>query len=90
MKTSHAMLFRLSNKLIEVVFDDKSEIILNSNTRDVVYIDKNGVWETYSITRALTSPNTEMTRRLKYSKEILENLVSSKQNGAYTGNVIML
>lgn len=83
MRTKHAILFRLSNKTIEVVFEDKTEIILNSQKREAVYVNKEGNWETFSLTAALTSNNAEMTKRLKYAKEVLTNVASS---GSRTGN----
>ena len=30
MRTPHALLFRLSNKIVQVIFEDKSEIVLAS------------------------------------------------------------
>eukprot|EP00826_Nyctotherus_ovalis_P020232 TRINITY_DN1633_c0_g2_i7.p1 TRINITY_DN1633_c0_g2~~TRINITY_DN1633_c0_g2_i7.p1 ORF type:complete len:264 (-),score=65.78 TRINITY_DN1633_c0_g2_i7:102-893(-) len=85
MRTKHAILFRLSNKTIEVVFEDKTEIILNSQKREAVYVNKEGSWETFSLTAALTSNNAETTKRLKYAKEVLASVVSS---GSRTGKLV--
>ena len=41
MQTRHAMVFRLSNKIIHLIFTDKSELVLNSVPRTVLYVDKN-------------------------------------------------
>jgi polo-like kinase 1 len=45
LRTKHAILFRLSNKLVQVVFSDKTEILLNggdnsAKQRTVTYVDK--------------------------------------------------
>ena len=77
MKTKHAMLFRLSNKIIEVMFEDKSEIIFCSQKREAIYVSKEGNWETFPLTSALNSNNTEMAKRFKYAKELLANIISS-------------
>jgi polo-like kinase 1 len=42
MKTRNAQLLRLSNKIVQVVFSDKTEIILSSESRLVTYVDKEG------------------------------------------------
>ena len=42
MKTKHAIMFRLSNKIVQVNFTDKSEIILSSEQKLVTYINLKG------------------------------------------------
>lgn len=42
MNTKHAILFRLSNKVVQVIFEDKSELIMSSLTKKVLYINKKG------------------------------------------------
>lgn len=42
MKTRHASLLRLSNKIVQVAFTDKTEIILSSESRMVTYVNKKG------------------------------------------------
>lgn len=42
MKTKHAIMFRLSNKIVQVNFTDKSEIILSSEQKLVTYINLRG------------------------------------------------
>lgn len=79
MKTRHAIMFRLSNKIVQVCFEDRTEIILNSENREVTYINKRNKRETYSLVNALESTNAEMTKRLKYTKEILTHMLTSNQ-----------
>ena len=80
MKTKHAILFRLSNKIVQVSFLDQTEIILSSETKIVTYMDKKGQLSTYPLNTALDSKNYEMTKRLKYTKQILMHMLNSKNH----------
>jgi polo-like kinase 1 len=42
MRTKHAIMFRLSNKIVQVNFQDHTEILLNSENRLVTYVNKKG------------------------------------------------
>ena len=79
MKTKHASLLRLSNKIVQVAFNDKTEIILSSESKLVTYVDKKGERLEYAIGNALDSDNTEMARRLKYTKEILTHMLNNRK-----------
>ena len=90
MKTKHAILFRLSNKIVQVSFLDQTEIILSSETKIVTYMDKKGQLSTYPLNTALDSSNLEMTKRLKYTKQILMHMLTAKSHGSGqsgTGNM---
>ena len=82
MRTRHAIMFRLSNKIVQVNFQDHTEIILSSESKMVTYVNKQGVRETHPLTSAFESPNQEMSKRLKYTKDILSHLLN---NGGSTG-----
>ncbi|CAK89304.1 unnamed protein product (macronuclear) [Paramecium tetraurelia] len=82
MKTRHAIMFRLSNKIVQVNFTDKTEIILSSEHKMVTYVNKTGERSYYPLATALDSQNTEMAKRLKYTKEILTHML----NGGHTGD----
>ena len=81
MKTKHAILFRLSNKIVQVSFLDQTEIILSSETKVVTYMDKKGQLTNYPLNTALDSNNLEMTKRLKYTKQILLHMLTAKNHG---------
>ena len=89
MKTKHAILFRLSNKIVQVSFLDQTEIILSSETKIVTYMDKKRQLSTYPLNTALESNNYEMTKRLKYTKQILMHMLTAKSHGnaQQTGNI---
>lgn len=46
MRTKHAIMFRLSNKIVQVNFQDHTEILLNSENRYVTYVNKKGERQT--------------------------------------------
>jgi polo-like kinase 1 len=79
MRTRHAIMFRLSNKIVQVNFEDHTEIILSSESREVTYVNKKGVRATYPLSTALESTNVEMAKRLKYTKEILTHMLTANQ-----------
>lgn len=79
MRTKHAIMFRLSNKIVQVNFQDHTEIILSSESREVTYVNKKGERLTYPLTTALESTNMEMSKRLKYTKDILTHMLAANQ-----------
>ena len=87
MRTRHAIMFRLSNKIVQVNFQDHTEIILSSETRVVTYVNKKGERLTYPLSTAMESSNLEMVKRLKYTKDILTHMLNSNQqpNGSSGG-----
>jgi len=83
MKTKHAIMFRLSNKIVQVNFTDKTEIILSSENKIVTYVNKKQERSHYPLATALESSNNEMAKRLKYTKEILTHMLNNNHpNGA--------
>ena len=73
--TQHAIIFRLSNKIVQVFFQDKTELMLCSGTKQVVYLDKTANITVFPLATAMDSGNREMTKRLRYTKEILTNML---------------
>ena len=61
-------------------FLDKTEIILNSTEKLVIYFNKKREPSYYPLADAMNSPNNEMTKRLKYTKEILTQLLKNNNN----------
>jgi polo-like kinase 1 len=76
MRTRHAIMFRLSNKIVQVCFQDHTEIILSSESRIVTYVNKKGERSRYPLSTALENSNLEMTKRLKYTKDILTHMLN--------------
>ena len=76
MKTRHAIMFRLSNKIVQVDFTDKTVIILSSEQKLVTYINAKGEKSEYPLATALDSKNADMAKRLKYTKQILTHMLN--------------
>jgi len=76
MRTRHAIMFRLSNKVVQVNFQDHTEIMLSSETKVVTYVNKKGERSTYPLNSAMESANLEMVKRLKYTKDILTHMLN--------------
>ncbi|OMJ68188.1 hypothetical protein SteCoe_34439 [Stentor coeruleus] len=77
MRTRHLIMFKLSNKITQVSFQDHTEMILSPESRMITYINKKGERSTCTVTNAFQSTNLEMTKRLKYVYQILLNIVNS-------------
>lgn len=76
MRTKQSLLFRLSNKIIQVVFVDHTQIILSSETKQLTYVNKLQEKLQFSLNSALQSSNTDMVKRLKYTKDLLSHMLS--------------
>jgi len=59
---------------------DRTEIILSSEQKLVTYVNKKGCRSQYPLSTAMESSNLEMEKRLKYTKEILTQLLDAHQN----------
>ena len=85
MRTRHAIMFRLSNKVVQVNFQDHTEIMLSAETKVVTYVNKKGERSTYPLNSAMESANLEMVKRLKYTKDILTHMLNTNNNPAGGG-----
>jgi polo-like kinase 1 len=70
-KSAHATIFRTSNKFIQVYFNDQTELLFASGTRNVSFLNKKHELVSCPISVAIETANNEMIKRLKYSKEVL-------------------
>jgi polo-like kinase 1 len=78
LKTRHAVIFRLSNKVVQVHFQDDTEIILSSEARLVTYTDGKGERKTFPLSDLINNPQVDVSKRLKYTKDILYQLISKQ------------
>jgi polo-like kinase 1 len=74
-RSRNAILFQLSNKVVQVMFFDKTEAVLSSKSHTVTYVDKKGEVVGYPLSSALDVPNVELAKRLRYTRDILVNLL---------------
>jgi polo-like kinase 1 len=78
LKTRHAIMFGLSNKLFQVNFFDNSQILLHTAKKTVLFTSKRGE-KTYEVlSNVLQTQENEMARRIKYTKEILNSIKRKK------------
>jgi polo-like kinase 1 len=79
-RNKHAIMFQLSNKIVQVVFFDKTEAVLSSKAHMVTYVDKRSQVCSYPLSNVLDVPSPELAKRLRYTKEILVNLLGARQS----------
>ena len=78
-RANKAILFRLSNKIIQVVFQDSSELILSSGSGHVIFITSKKEVKKTPLYQDLEKECPSLFKRLNYAKEILVNMINSKQ-----------
>jgi POLO box duplicated region/Protein kinase domain len=77
-RTKHAILFSLSNRTIQVIFYDQTELLLTPlDVTFLTYVDKHRQWFTHPFTDELVGTSPEIEKRLRYAKDILLQLLSS-------------
>ncbi|KAL7579402.1 hypothetical protein ACA910_014071 [Epithemia clementina (nom. ined.)] len=76
-RTKHAILFRLSDQTVQIVFYDQTEILLTPDDQAITYVDKNHSRKTYFLTDELVGTFAELEKRIKYSRDILQQLLSA-------------
>mmetsp|Transcript_1962 Transcript_1962/g.2740 ORF Transcript_1962/g.2740 Transcript_1962/m.2740 type:complete len:760 (+) Transcript_1962:146-2425(+) len=78
-RTKHAILFRLSDQTVQIVFYDQTEVLLTPDNKYVTYVNKKRERSTFLLNHELVGKHTEMAKRLKYSREILNQLLNGQQ-----------
>ena len=79
MQTKQAIMFSLSNKIVQVCLVDRTEIILSGESKIVIYWNKKGERMIYPLNTAFETTNYEMIKRLKLTKDLLSLIVKSAQ-----------
>jgi len=77
-RNKHAIMFQLSNKIVQVVFFDKTETVLSSKAQMVTYVDKKNQICSYPLSNVVDVPSPELAKRLRYTKDILVNLLGTR------------
>lgn len=78
-KTKHAILFRLSNGTVQVLFYDHSEILVSSEGNLITFVDRAKNRFVHSVAEIANKQLSDVFRRLKYVKEVLAQLISSSK-----------
>ncbi len=82
----YGILFKLTNKIFQLCFNDKTELVLSSEKKLVIYFNKNREKNIYSLNTALDSDNGEMVKKLKYTKDILQRMLAEFQKNKMEKN----
>jgi polo-like kinase 1 len=75
---SIAVIFRLSNRNVHVVFHDKIEILVQGTKKTVVFLENN-TQSQYLAKAVPESGNQELIKRMRFVKEILTGMVNKNQ-----------
>ncbi len=73
LQTSQGMLFRLSTRVIQVIFRDKSEILLSADASQLTYLNVQGERSTISLKEPQQDP--EVSQRLQLAQELLGQML---------------
>ncbi|RIA94503.1 kinase-like domain-containing protein [Glomus cerebriforme] len=76
-RTPHAMMFRLSNRVVQVNYFDHVKIVISEEGNVITYINDANELKTYTITEFLKRSNSTELNRLKYVKDVLKKLVDA-------------
>ena len=86
MRNKHAIMFRFNNKLVQVIFQDQTEVLLSSELKVVVYVNKKQERTSFPLGTAFENKNPEISKRLRYAKEILNQMLGERDEGKKMGN----
>ena len=75
-----AVLFRLSNKLIQIFFNDSTEITFSTETTDFLFKNKKGEEEQESIQNAMNGDDNELIKKIKIAKNMLIYFVKTHKS----------
>jgi hypothetical protein len=79
-RAKKAILFRLSNKVIQVVFQDVSELILSSGSGNVTFITSKREIRHTPLHHDLEKNDASLFKRLNYAKEILVHMINPSKS----------
>ena len=79
LRTKHAILFWLSSDIVQVVFFDQTEVMLTKDESSIVYVDKLHRRKSYGFTDEVIGSFPEMEKRVKYSRDVLKQLLTGGQ-----------
>eukprot|EP01032_Pedospumella_encystans_P018691 gene18691-21270_t len=78
-RTKHAVVFRMSNRTVQVVFFDRSEVLVSAEARVITHVSKLGQRTEHTIDNVLASGRADIAKRLKYTKDVISRLISKEK-----------
>ena len=83
MRSKNAILFRLSNNVVQVVFYDQTEIMIHEEGKIATYVDRKQERSTYVVEDVLmSSEHNDVKKRLNYAESMLHQLNSTSAQGS--------
>jgi polo-like kinase 1 len=70
----------------QVNFTDESKVILSSDGKMVTYVDKQGEVHVQTLEAIVLNPNPSIINRLKYTRDILGDLLRTKESRSSSSN----
>jgi polo-like kinase 1 len=74
LRTKHATMFALSNKIFQVAFFDGSQILLHTLKKTVLFSTKKNQSVYQTLSSALHASDSEMAKRIRYTKKVLNSI----------------
>ena len=75
-----AVLFRLSNKLIQIFFNDNTEVTFSTETTEFLFKNKKGEEQQESIQNAMNGDDNELIKKIKIAKNMLIYFVKTHKS----------
>ena len=75
-RAKKAILLRSSNKIIQVLFQDNSELILCSGSGMITFVNSKKQVKTCSLNSDIENSDPSLFKRLQYAKEVLVQMLS--------------
>ena len=82
--SKNAILFRLSNKLIQIFFSDNTEVTFSTETTDFMFKNKKGEEEQESIQNAMSGDDNDLIKKIKVAKNLLIYFVKTHKTSKTT------
>jgi hypothetical protein len=83
-RTKFGVLFRLSNRTVQINFFDHIKLILSEDARVVTLIDKDRQLRTYSLIDALADPNSLTFIKVKQARDIIRQVFAPSTSSSST------
>lgn len=76
LRTRHAFAFKFPNKVVQVLFNDNSEIRITGKPHKIVsYVSSKGDISHFPLEAALETQDIDLAKRMTYSKKLVEELL---------------
>ena len=79
-RAKHAIIFKLSNKSLQIIFNDKTHIILTPEIRTGIFLNAQKEKKIFPLSAAFENGDPEIEKRLKYANGILKKIEDQKEN----------